>query len=150
VWVCRGGIVRVCYLQGAELVKLCASSLHLNSIVVYSTDNVYVFWFCPGKPATEKVDSSMSSRSGGVPAVKDGAQLQLEHNKMLASNRQSRACKQVSPPETKKQRLFIAAKAFLLNEHPPTSDVLISTKFPRRASHVCYLTAGARMHTWHC
>ena len=29
----------------------------------------------------------------------------------------SRACKQVSPPETMKQRLFIAAKAFLLHEH---------------------------------
>ena len=63
------GFVGFVITHGAELVKLCASFLHLNSIVVYSTNNLYVFWFCLGTPATEKVDSPMSSISGGVTAV---------------------------------------------------------------------------------
>ena len=55
----EGGICRVCYLQGVELVIqvvcLVFTLYLLNSIVVYSTNNLYVFWFCFGTPATDRL-----------------------------------------------------------------------------------------------
>ena len=67
----------------------------------------------------------------------------------------SRACKQVSPPETKKQRLFIAAKAFLLDEHtsyvrcanlynvPETSLKRMISDFKDTDAHTALLEMGS-------
>jgi len=67
----------------------------------------------------------------------------------------SRACKQVSPPETMKQRLFIAAKAFLLHEHASyagcadfynlskTSLIRMISEFRGTDAHMALLKMGS-------
>ena len=78
----------------------------------------------------------------------------------------SRACKKVSPPETMKQRLFTAAKAFLLHEHtsyagcanfynlPETSLERMLSEFRGTDAHMALLKMGSISFPycshWHC